>query len=107
MSEQWLRMLRQQVDRRGASAVARELGISPSTVSLVVSGKYPASTAKIEQRITNLYGDRGMVACPVLGEIEPGQCVTFWERARKIGVRCGNPATIRLYKSCCKCQLRS
>ncbi len=103
----WMHILQQQAASRSRADVARELGVSPSTISLVLAGKYPASTAGIEARVMALYGCDGKVRCPVMGLISPSLCVTCWERAKKIGVRCGNPATIRLYRACLKCELRS
>ncbi|MHB1350083.1 MAG: helix-turn-helix domain-containing protein [Desulfobulbaceae bacterium] len=107
MSEMWLELLRRQVQLRGASMVARELGVSPTTISLTLNGKYGASTDKIERRVMRIYGDGTGVDCPVLGKITPRKCVETWERAGRIGSRAGNPRTIKLYKLCMKCDLRS
>lgn len=106
MSDAWLAILIRQIEAKGRSAVARELGISSSTLSLVLSDKYPASTDNIEKRIGVMYGNSGKVKCPLLGEIDPSACADNWERAQKIKAA-GNPATIRLYIGCRKCDLRS
>lgn len=107
MSAVWMEILRRQVQARGASVVARELGVSPTTVSLVLSGKYGASTARVERLVVRIYGSGDGIDCPELGKITPLKCVETWERAGKIGSRAGNPRTIRLYKACLKCDLRS
>ena len=107
MSEFWLEILRRQADIKGRAMVARELGISASTISLVLSDKYPATTDAIEARVMAIYGHNGIVACPAMGNISPDLCIDLWEKAQKIGVKCGNPATIRLYKCCLKCELRN
>ncbi len=107
MPEAWIRILAEQAREKGNAAVARELGVSPTTVSLVLAQKYPASTAAIEGKVTRIYGTDGLVACPVLGPILPDKCATCWERAKSIGMRAGNPATIRLYTTCLKCDLRN
>lgn len=107
MKETWLEFFKTVVAARGPANVARELGVSPTTVSLVMSGKYGASTKKIEKKIINIYGSGGQVTCPVLGKIDPAQCVDTWERAGRIGITGGNPATMRLYKTCIKCELRN
>lgn len=107
MSVMWLEILRRQVQLRGASLVAREMGVSATTISLVLSGKYGASTDKIERRAMRIYGSGDGVACPELGKITPRKCVETWERAGKIGSRAGNPKTIKLYRVCLKCDLRS
>lgn len=106
MSDPWLAILIREVEARGRAEVSRELGISASALSLVLSGKYPASTAKIENRVVAIYGNAGNVVCPVLGELSPSRCADNWERARKIKIA-GNPATIRLYMACRKCGLRN
>ena len=108
MTKVWLQLLAMQVEAKGnAAEVARELSLSPATVSLVLAGKYPAATAKIEKRVMAIYGHNGKVNCPVAGNIEPGRCATNWERAKMIGVKVSNPAKIRLYKTCLKCDLRN
>lgn len=106
MSDAWIAILQRHAEMKGRSAVARELGVSPSTISLILSDKYPASTAHIEKRVVSMYGNSGKVNCPQLGEIDPSKCADNWERAHKIR-SAGNPATIRLYIACRKCDLRS
>ncbi len=107
MSAAWLEILRRNVELRSQAVVARELGISAGGVSLVLSGKYPASTHKIEDRVMRIYGAGSHIDCPASGEITPSQCVELWDRARRIGVRAGNPATIRRYNTCRKCPMRN
>ena len=107
MSSPWLAILSGHAQTRGQAAVARELGVSPGAVSLVLSGKYQASTQKIEDRVMRIYGAGGKITCPVLGRISPARCVGMWESARKIGGRAGNPATIRQYITCRKCPVRN
>jgi len=107
MSEIWLEILRRQTANKSTAAVARELGVSPTTISLVLSGKYGASTDRIERRVMRIYGAGDGIDCPVLGRITPLRCVETWERAGRIGSRAGNPRTIRLYKACLKCDLRT
>ena len=106
MSPPWMAILLREVEARGRAAVARELGISQSALSLVLSGKYPASTEKIETRVVAMYGNAGKVSCPILGEIRPTLCADHWTRAKVIKLA-GNPATIRLYMACRKCGLRN
>ncbi len=107
MSKVWLKILADHANEKGNANVARELGISPTTVSLVLAEKYPASTDSVEKKVMGIYGIEGMVVCPILGVMLPDRCATNWERAKKIGMKAGNPATIRLYKSCLKCNLRN
>ena len=106
MSDAWLTILTRHVAAKGRSEVARELKVSAATLSLVLNDKYPASTEAIEKKVMSIYGHDGKVHCPVLGDVEPAQCIDNWERAQKIK-GAGNPATIRLYIACRKCDLRS
>ena len=102
----WLDVLRREVEKKGAEQVARELGIGHSTVMLVLSGKYNAKPDRIRRRVEKIYGADGMVHCPVLGTITPDACARNWNRAKRIGMRAGNPETLKLYKACLKCDLR-
>jgi hypothetical protein len=102
----WIEILRKEVKAKGAKQVAVELGISRSTVDLVCQGKYQADTRRIEERIKAIYGHNGKVLCPVLGEITPACCAEHWNKAKKIGMRAGNPETLRLYKTCLNCSVR-
>lgn len=106
MSDAWLAILVRHVETKGRPTVARELDVSAATLSLVLSGKYPASTEHVEKKVMSIYGHGGKVQCPVLGEIDPALCTDKWELAHKVR-GAGNPATIRLYIACRKCDLRS
>lgn len=54
----WLDLLRAACERTSQRQVAAELAISPTTLSLVLNGKYQASTAAIEARARQRYGSR-------------------------------------------------
>jgi hypothetical protein len=101
----WLNILKKHVDQKGSQVVIRELDISATTLSLVLRGKYQASTDRIEQRVMAIYGTDGTVKCPFLGQIEPSRCIDNYQRAQTIRTA-GNPATIRLYMACRKCNFR-
>ena len=102
----WLELLRQQVAAKGVRAVARELGLSKSTVSLAVSGRYPASTRKIEEAVRRVYGEGRALLCPELGEISVATCVRNWEEAQRIGLRTNDPDKLRLFRVCRDCPVR-
>lgn len=107
MSEVWKQLLARQVASKSVGVVARELGVSSSTVSLVLSDKYGASTDNIERKVRAIYGEDGLVECQEQGKITPAECVETWELAQKIGIQASNPVKIRLYMACKKCQLRN
>ena len=92
-------------EMKGRKAVISELGISSTTLSQVLGDKYGAATNAIEARIMKIYGNDGLVNCPHLGRIEPGQCAENFQRSQR-NMAAGNPATIRLYLACRKCDFR-
>lgn len=103
----WLEILRRQVEAKGAAVAAREVGVSTATVSLVLAGKYGAATDNIERKVMAIYGNAsGLIDCPELGEITPAKCVETWLRAKRVGLRCGNPTTQRLHSNCLRCEVR-
>ncbi len=102
----WIEILKKEVETKGPKQVALELGVSRATVDLLCSGKYPADPAKMVEKIKSIYGTNGQVSCPVLGAITPLKCAETWKRSRLIGMKAGNPDTLRLYKACQTCAVR-
>ncbi|NLW36259.1 MAG: hypothetical protein GXY80_12415 [Syntrophorhabdus aromaticivorans] len=102
----WINLLRTHVKVKGIRQVAVELGVSKSMISLLCNDKYPASTANIEARIRKVYGNNGLIECPILGQISAARCAETWGRAKAIGNRASNPETIRLYHRCRQCGTR-
>jgi len=102
----WIEILRQEVAAKSPKQVALELGVSRTTVDLLCSGKYGADPARMIERIKAVYGANGQIVCPVLGGIAPLRCAETWKRARAIGMKAGNPETLRLYKACQNCAVR-
>lgn len=103
----WLEILEHQVKAKSVRQVARETGLSPTTISLVLRGKYGASTDRIEERVMKIYRQGNEIDCPADGWITPLQCADFYERAVQFGRRAtGNPATLRRLKQCLNCRVR-
>lgn len=102
----WLVLLQQRIDDVGGAEVARELGIAPGSVSLLKNNKYPASTAKMEEKILKMYSQGGVIECPVRGEMTPAECVETYNKAVQLGGLGGNPQQTKLYKTCLKCDFR-
>ena len=102
-------LLRRRVDTSSQAIVARELGVSKSTISQILGGKYGASTSRLDQRIMTLYGgEQGAFRCPHTGEeISPMDCASTWERAEAAGGKTpGSPVTLRQYHACRNCEIR-
>ncbi|MGD9539057.1 MAG: helix-turn-helix domain-containing protein [Alphaproteobacteria bacterium] len=91
----WLEALRAEVKATSLARAAQKIGVSRSTVSEVLSGKYAASTAAIEQRVRGALLSE-TVTCPVSGEIRRDQCLKF-QRQKPAGV---NQSEWRLYHAC-------
>ena len=104
----WLEILKKEVASKGPKQVAKELGVSRSTVDLVCQDKYPASTEKIADRVRRIYGENGHIKCPGTdGDfISADLCSDRWNKAKKIGMMASNPETLMLYKTCIKCFIR-
>lgn len=69
----WMRILREQTDKTSISDVARQIGYSRPTVSLVLSGDYKGGTGKIAAAVIAKFTNH--VQCPFLGyAIEQAEC---------------------------------
>ncbi len=98
----WLDLLVQAVERHpgGQLGVAAELGVSRTTVSLVVAGKYPAKTDRIEQKVLAHYST---VLCPHLQvAIKVADCHAFATRSAPTS----SPREMRHWRACQKCPHR-
>lgn len=97
----WMTLLKDAVDRTSKAAVAVELGVSRTTISLVVDDKYPASTDKIAERVLNTYG---RITCPFLGsEITLAEC----KKHHTSTVPTSSPRAMKHWRACQGCQFNS
>lgn len=75
----WIDLLRAQVAAASLAAVADRVGLSRTTVSLVLAGKYPASTDNIAGKVRDAFAARH---CPHLNAALAGDaCQRFRDRA--------------------------
>lgn len=102
----WLDILRRESAAKGPVQVAKELGVSRSTVDLACQGKYPANTGKIEARVMKIYGHNGGIQCDILGDISADDCATNWRAAQKYNGQSANPIKLKLYRTCLGCSVR-
>lgn len=94
----WLDLLNAAVNRSSKQAVARNLGISRTAVSLVVDGKYPAKTDSIEKKVIEVYGS---VTCPHLDhEISLNACRSYHQST----VPTSSPRAMKHWQACKGCQ---
>lgn len=101
----WLSLVKQRIEqlgKGGAAAVAHELGVSPSTISGIVNGTYPASTDGVERKVLERYAGDDIV-CPVLGDIKRSVCMGNLSAAVKIGI-VGSKPQRKLMAACLECK---
>ncbi len=94
----WIDLLRSAVKKRGQTAVAKEVGVSATTVHMVLKGTYNADTKNVEKKVLSAYGK---TACPFLGRILDGpECREFRERP----VPMSHHDEIRHWQACQTCE---
>ena len=101
----WVSLVKQRIEqlgKGGGAAVACELGVSPATISGIVTGKYPASTETIERKVLDKYaGDD--ISCPILGGIKRSVCMDKLTAATTVGI-VGSKPQRRLMAACLECK---
>lgn len=96
----WLAMLREAVAATSQSHVAVVLDVSRTTVSLVLSGKYPGKTDRVAARVLKAFGQ---VQCTHTGEhISMTVCVSYANRRAPLN----NPLELSHWRTCRNCPLR-
>ena len=101
MTDPRLALLESAITATSANKVARDLGISSTAISLIRSGKYPASPETILTKVAELYSVETLV-CPVLGEITLGRCAD----ERRTPFSASSPQRVALFRACQQCTRR-
>jgi hypothetical protein len=93
----WLELLKKAVADTSITAVADKLDVSRTTISLVLSGKYPAKTDRIAAKVLDTFA---RLTCPHTGvEITHADC-----RATSSGaVPTSSPQAMRQWRACQDC----
>ena len=95
----WLSALRAEAARTSQARAAQRIGVSPGTVSQVLSGAYKADPQRIARRVRGaILGET--VECPVALEMPLQKCQEIQDRKAGAG---GNPIYARAWL-CCKGQ---
>jgi hypothetical protein len=96
----WLQILRDAVSASSQTGVADKLDLSRTTVSLVLSGKYPGKTDRVAVRVMNVFGQ---VKCTHTGQpISLTVCVSYANRRAPLN----NPLELSHWRTCLSCPLR-
>lgn len=101
---EWLSWLRERVAEVGSmQAVAEEVGISRTAISLLLAGKYTAGTDKVAAKIT-AFAQRDRVWCPHLKvALDASACANYAAAAMPMS----DPAALKLWIACRGCPNRS
>ncbi|NVK28794.1 MAG: hypothetical protein HWE14_12155 [Flavobacteriia bacterium] len=90
-------LLADAVAQSSRATVARQIGVSRSAVSTLLSNRYPSKTTnKIEQKVVDALG---RVNCPTLGDITSAKC----HRTRIRPFMNTNNQTIAQFRACANC----
>ncbi|MCX4349295.1 MAG: hypothetical protein OSJ76_05870 [Alphaproteobacteria bacterium] len=98
-----LKVCREEVCKAGAvSPVAKKIGYARSSVSLYLSGKYPAKdSSKLETKILTTFTDN--IFCPFAEKIISKQKC---EETNRKGTNTSNPMLFKLHQFCLKCPVK-
>ena len=95
----WVRALARAVDSgRSQASLARSIGYSTAVISQILTGKYPGSLDRVEAAVRAAVMN-GVVACPVLGEIDGETCLANQRRE----FSSASSMRVRLWKTCRAC----
>ena len=95
--EKWMRALHSAIAERGLTAVARQLGVSPSMISQAAKGVYKGNIARLQTLVEGSLLTE-TVSCPVLGDLAKHKCLQHQERP--IAFATANPIKAQLYRAC-------
>lgn len=96
----WIAALAEAADRTSQTAVGQRLGVSGSTVSMVLSRSYKAQTDNIEHAVRAVLMT-DLVHCPVLGLTAADLCFE-WQRKAETFHDTGQLRR-RMYRACRQC----
>ena len=94
-----MKLLIEKVAETSQAKVAKAIGVSGATISLILSGNYPAAPDEILKRVVEVFGGIS-VDCPVLGEIPSSQCA----EERKKPFAATSHQRVALWKACQACE---
>lgn len=95
----WLAELRRQCGLTSQARVAKVLGLSSATISLVLKGTYSGSLANVETRVRGAFLG-SVVDCPILGEISSHVC----QQNQRLKFAATSPQRVALYRACRNCE---
>lgn len=99
----WMQLLRTEAARTSIGSVAARLDYSRTSISLVLSGKYPGNTERIEAKTIATLESEAALICPYVGErITAIRCRENSTRRAPTH----NPTSMNHWSACQRCQNR-
>jgi hypothetical protein len=93
----WLELLQKAVAASNRTQVAATLGVSRTSVSLLLSGKYGAGTSKMAELVIQTYT---RTSCPYLGrDIPKSECDSHANAA----IPTSSPRAMKHWRACITC----
>lgn len=93
----WMSLLQDAVAKTSMTAASEKLNVSRTTISLVLSGKYPARTGKIAARVLDVYAR--LTCLHTCVEISHAECRALAASA----VPTSSPQAMRHWRACQSC----
>ena len=90
--------LREVCERHSQRVVAKEMGYSHATISLVLSGKYTGDLKTVEKAFNGAFKSAAVV-CPILGSIPAHRCLSIQRQP----FAATNHQRVLLFKACKTC----
>lgn len=96
----WIDVLREESQKPGKSQakVAKELKVSPATISLILKESYTGDVDRIETLVRGKFM-KETVMCPIMAAISKDRCLE--EQSKPFSAH--NPMRAKLYKACKNC----
>lgn len=94
----WISELKAECAKTSQAKVAKEMGYSAATISLVLKGRYAGDLSAVEKAFRGAFKSE-TVTCPVLGEIPAHRCISIQRQP----FAATNHQRVLLFKACKTC----
>lgn len=100
MQEEWFAILKKELEDSTVSAVAKKIGYSSTSISLIMHGKYNGKADRVAKKVLETFTK---VGCPYLGqEVDMPTCIEIALSPAPTH----NPLKMQHWKACLKCPKR-
>jgi len=94
----WIDALKAECAKSSQAKVAKELGYSAATISLVLKGKYAGNLKTVEKAFNGAFKSAAVI-CPILGAIPAHRCLSIQRQP----FAATNHQRVLLFKACKAC----